>query len=76
MTTNRTALVLGATGGVGGEVARQLIASGWSVRAMQRDPDELPASAKASDWFGIAAMPFRLPMLLLRPATRQSSCTL
>ncbi len=48
MTTNRTALVLGATGGIGGEVVRRLIAGGWSVRAMQRDPDKLPASEKAS----------------------------
>jgi NAD(P)-dependent dehydrogenase (short-subunit alcohol dehydrogenase family) len=31
MTSNRTALVLGATGGVGGEVARRLIAGGWTV---------------------------------------------
>ncbi len=31
-----TALVLGATGGIGGEVARQLVAAGWAVRAMRR----------------------------------------
>jgi nucleoside-diphosphate-sugar epimerase len=37
MTTARTALVLGATGGIGGEVARQLAAAGWRVRAMHRD---------------------------------------
>lgn len=30
------ALVLGATGGIGGEVARQLRAAGWQVRAMKR----------------------------------------
>ncbi|VVE13251.1 NAD-dependent epimerase/dehydratase family protein [Pandoraea terrigena] len=30
------ALVLGATGGIGGEVARQLLAAGWHVRAMRR----------------------------------------
>ncbi len=48
MTTNRTALVLGATGGIGGEVARQLIARGWSVHATQRDPDKLPPSARES----------------------------
>ena len=33
---NNTALVLGATGGIGGEVARQLLAAGWSVRALHR----------------------------------------
>lgn len=34
----KTALVLGATGGVGGEVARRLLAGGWSVRALARKP--------------------------------------
>lgn len=34
--TGRTALVLGVTGGIGGEVARQLISAGWRVRALQR----------------------------------------
>ena len=33
---NNTALVLGATGGIGGEVARLLRAEGWGVRAMRR----------------------------------------
>jgi NAD(P)-dependent dehydrogenase (short-subunit alcohol dehydrogenase family) len=28
MTSDRTALVLGATGGIGGEVARRLVAAG------------------------------------------------
>lgn len=34
--TERTALVLGATGGIGGAVARTLAARGWTVRAMHR----------------------------------------
>ncbi|MDZ7919524.1 NAD-dependent epimerase/dehydratase family protein [Rhodoferax sp.] len=34
--SNNTALVLGATGGIGGEVARQLLAAGWTVRALRR----------------------------------------
>lgn len=46
--TSRTALVLGATGGVGGEVARLLVARGWSVRALHRDPDKLSAFYKKS----------------------------
>ncbi len=33
-----TALVLGATGGIGGEVARQLQGAGWRVRALARRP--------------------------------------
>ncbi len=36
----RTALVLGATGGIGGAVARRLVDAGWTVRALVR-----PASA-------------------------------
>ncbi|MEP7053259.1 MAG: SDR family NAD(P)-dependent oxidoreductase [Pseudomonadota bacterium] len=35
---NRIALVIGATGGIGGETARALIKSGWQVRALHRDP--------------------------------------
>lgn len=35
---NRTALVLGATGGIGGEVATRLLEAGWWVRALNRDP--------------------------------------
>ena len=36
MTSMNTALILGATGGIGGEVARQLRDGGWTVRALQR----------------------------------------
>ncbi|MBB3933813.1 nucleoside-diphosphate-sugar epimerase [Kaistia hirudinis] len=38
MTTERTALVIGATGGIGGEMARTLAARGWTVRGLHRDP--------------------------------------
>ncbi|NTZ84105.1 NAD-dependent epimerase/dehydratase family protein [Burkholderia metallica] len=37
--TQRQALVLGASGGIGGEVARQLRAAGWQVRALKRGLD-------------------------------------
>lgn len=37
----RTALVLGATGGVGGEVAARLLQAGWRVRALHRNPGKL-----------------------------------
>ncbi len=33
-----TVLVLGATGGIGGELARALVGKGWQVRAMVRTP--------------------------------------
>jgi nucleoside-diphosphate-sugar epimerase len=36
MTSKSKVLVLGATGGIGGEMARQLRDSGWDVRALQR----------------------------------------
>jgi len=36
MNTNQTALVLGASGGIGGEMVRQLIGKGWKVRALKR----------------------------------------
>lgn len=45
MDTEDTVLVLGATGGIGGELVRQLRDGGWSVRAMARKP----ASADAQD---------------------------
>lgn len=48
MTTNTTALVLGATGGIGGEVARQLLARGWQVRALHRNPDTLSDAQRKS----------------------------
>ena len=48
MTTQKTALVLGATGGIGGEVARTLLARGWHVRALHRNPQ--PGRADGFDW--------------------------
>lgn len=36
--TGRTALVLGATGGIGGEAAAALARHGWRIRALLRDP--------------------------------------
>jgi nucleoside-diphosphate-sugar epimerase len=52
MTTSKTVLVLGATGGIGGEVARVFLARGWTVRALHRNADNLSASHRASglDW--------------------------
>ena len=51
MTTERnTALVIGATGGVGGEVGRRLAARGWRVRALHRDPERARGSDGAFEW--------------------------
>ena len=38
-TGGNLALVIGATGGIGGAVAERLLAGGWRVRALNRDPD-------------------------------------
>ncbi|MED5616693.1 SDR family oxidoreductase [Janthinobacterium sp. P210005] len=40
--TKNTALVLGATGGIGGEMVRQLLAAGWQVRALTRGETPSP----------------------------------
>jgi nucleoside-diphosphate-sugar epimerase len=45
----RTALVIGATGGIGGEAARALIAHGWRVRGLNRKPDE---ARRRAAWVG------------------------
>ncbi|MBE7198883.1 MAG: NAD(P)H-binding protein, partial [Parafilimonas terrae] len=49
----KTALVLGATGGVGGAVTRAMLARGWRVVALVRDPDRAAVAWGASvapDW--------------------------
>ena len=47
MTQERIALVLGATGGIGSEVAQRLRGRGWSVRALHRDAARMTARAQA-----------------------------
>jgi nucleoside-diphosphate-sugar epimerase len=46
---NRTALIIGATGGIGSETARALVASGWTVRALHRNPKQ---AAGRLAWLG------------------------
>lgn len=41
---NRSALIIGATGGIGHETARALLANGWTVRALHRDPERAQRS--------------------------------
>ena len=50
MTQNRIALILGATGSIGSEVARRLSARGWSVRALARNPAGLAARDARFEW--------------------------
>ncbi|MCP3709538.1 NAD-dependent epimerase/dehydratase family protein [Paraburkholderia sp. CNPSo 3274] len=44
------ALVLGASGGIGSEVARQLLDAGWQVRALRRGGAPGTAAAGAIEW--------------------------
>jgi nucleoside-diphosphate-sugar epimerase len=50
MVNNSTALVLGATGGIGGEVARQLRDSGWTVRALRRGEAHSTEQREGATW--------------------------
>ena len=47
---NKTVLVLGATGGIGGEVARQLRDAGWQVRALQRVAEQASERRDGMTW--------------------------
>ena len=64
---DRTALVIGATGGVGGATAAALLKHGWRVRAMNRDPQGAARRTALSglDWVGGDAM---IPSDVIRAA--------
>ncbi|MEN3811845.1 NAD-dependent epimerase/dehydratase family protein [Chromobacterium piscinae] len=49
MTTRQTALVVGAAGGIGGELARQLRDAGWEVRGLVRSLERPDDVAKAAE---------------------------
>jgi nucleoside-diphosphate-sugar epimerase len=50
MAHEKTALVLGATGGIGGEVARTLKARGWRIRALNRKSGAASAASDGFEW--------------------------
>jgi nucleoside-diphosphate-sugar epimerase len=52
----KTALVLGATGGIGGEVARLLLARGWTVKALHRAPLSAAKQGDGLQWLAGDAM--------------------
>ena len=56
MTRKPVALILGATGGVGGAVARALLARGYHIRALHRDPSRLPEKRTDYEWLKGDAM--------------------
>lgn len=50
MGNTNTVLILGATGGIGGEVARQLVDGGWNVRALQRRAEQTIEKRSGITW--------------------------
>jgi nucleoside-diphosphate-sugar epimerase len=56
MAFNETVLVLGATGGIGGEMARQLRDAGWDVRALKRTGAQAPEQHEGIQWIKGDAM--------------------
>ena len=54
--TTHTALILGGTGTIGAAVGRKLLARGWIVRALHRNPDNLPDGAPDFEWLRGDAM--------------------
>lgn len=56
MKTNQTALVLGASGGIGGEMLRQLRAQGWNLRALKRGLGTPTRLADGVEWVDGDAM--------------------
>ena len=54
--TRPVALILGATGGIGGAVAEKLLANGYTVRAMHRNAAAQASRAPHFDWVGGDAM--------------------
>jgi nucleoside-diphosphate-sugar epimerase len=56
MDRSGTALVLGATGGIGGEVARQLRDAGWTVRALRRSQAQPRQDEDGITWLSGDAM--------------------
>jgi nucleoside-diphosphate-sugar epimerase len=56
MENGKTALVLGATGGIGGAVARGLAARGWQIRALNRNAVEAARREPDFDWIQGDAM--------------------
>ena len=53
---SKTALVLGATGGIGGEVATQLREAGWQVRALVRNVERVAGRGDGLQWLEGDAM--------------------
>lgn len=51
-----TALILGATGGIGGETARRLLDAGWTIRALNRNAAAASSGEPRFEWLKGDAM--------------------
>ena len=75
-----TALVTGATSGIGQDVARQLLEAGLTVHVAGRDPERLRSTLEGFAAFGDAARPLLLdvtdPAMVERAAAEvgRASC--
>jgi len=56
MTEQLNALILGATGGLGSQMARALIAHGWRVQALNRNPGKIAKPVPGVTWIRGDAM--------------------
>lgn len=55
-TEGKIALVLGATGGIGGAVAKRLAEAGWAIRALNRNIEKARQTEPAYEWYQGDAM--------------------
>jgi len=56
MKGSKTMLVLGATGGIGGEVAKAALRRGWAVRALNRHAERMKSDHPGIEWIQGDAM--------------------
>lgn len=56
MKGNKTMLILGATGGIGGEVTHAALRRGWTVRALNRQAQRMGSDRRGIEWIQGDAM--------------------
>ena len=56
MKASKTMLILGATGGIGGEVAKAALRRGWAVRALNRHAERMASDDLGIEWIQGDAM--------------------
>ena len=73
MTYKRTVFVLGATGGIGGEVTLALLQGGWRVRGLHRQPGRAAQRAQPAQMYtpGVVSSSATRPAGKCRPQQPQ-----